>query len=196
MKASPRTRSSVELLKEIIAKRRGDLVMAAHTALAINLRKDKKFAKRYPTLTLKPYRIGNEVGLCVGTRRTGSKAAYDWRNIGVVLKLKQGVVPPDIRRAAALWQTHDVVTKILIPTLLATLPNVTREDVVTLIKDTWPSSRGIRSTPMFDPRLVQAAAQALARENPSWGNRAIREELATRLNASARTVANLTRKKS
>ncbi len=180
-------------MREISAKRRADLVTAAHTALATHLRKDKKFAKRYPTFAIEPYRMGHEVGLRVGTRRTGSTAEYDWKNIRVVLQLDQGVASPADRRAAALWETHDVVTAVLIPTLLAILPNVTREDVVTFIKDAWPSSRGIRSTPMFDPRLVHAAAQALARENPSWGARAIREELATRLNVSARTVANLTR---
>ncbi len=100
------------------------------------------------------------------------------------------------RRAAALWDAHDVVTTVLIPKLLAVLPNVTREDVVRLIKDAWPSSRGIRSTPMFDPRLVKAAYAALARENPSWGARAIRESLAARLNVSTRTVGDLVRKKS
>jgi hypothetical protein len=196
MKASPRTRSSAEFLREISAKRRVDLVTAAHRALATHLRKAKEFAKRYPTLTIQPYRIGNEVGLRIGTRRTGSKAEYNWENIRVVLQFDQGVFPPDVRRAAALWETHDVVTAVLIPKLLATLPNVTRKDVVTLIKDAWASSRGIRSTPLFDPRLVQAASRALARENPHWGARAVREELAKRLNVSARTVANLTRKKS
>ncbi len=196
MKASPRTRSSAELLREISAQRRVDLVTAAHRALATHLRKDKEFAKRYPTLTIQPFRVGNEVGLRVGTRRAGSKAKYDWENIRVVLQLDQGVVPPDVRRAAALWDTHDLVTAVLIPKLLATLPNVTRKDVVTFIKDAWPSSRGIRSTSMFDPRLVHAASKALAREHPDWGDGNIREELAKHLNVSARTIASLIRKKS
>lgn len=193
---SPRTRSSAELLQEISAKRQVDLVTAADTALATHLRQDKAFAKCYPTLTIELDRIGNEVGLRVGTRRRGSKAEYDWNNIRGFLQLDQGVVPPDGRRAAALWATHHVVTAMLIPKLLAIPPNITREDVVTLIKDAWPSSRGSGSTPMFDPRLVHAASAALARENPSWGARNIRKELATQLNVSARTVASLTRKKS
>jgi hypothetical protein len=70
MKGSSGTPSSAELVQQISAKRRLDLVTAAHTALATNLRKDKKFAKRYPILSLEPYRFGNEVGLSVGTRRS------------------------------------------------------------------------------------------------------------------------------
>ncbi len=191
-----RSRSSAELLRDISAKRRVDLVTAAHRALATHLRKDKEFAKRYPTLTIQPYRAGDEIGFRVGTRRTGAKGEYDWDVVRAVLQLDQGLVPPNVRRAAALWNTHDIVTAVLIPTLVATLPNVTREDVVTFVKDAWPSSRGIRSTPLFDPRLVRAASEALKRENPGWGARAIREELGKRLNVSARTVASLTRKKS
>jgi len=48
---------------------------------------------------------------------------------------------------------------------------------------------------MFDAHLVKKAHDALARENPHWGARAIRDELAKRLNVSARTIASLVRKK-
>ena len=160
-----------------------------------HLRQDTEFAKRYPTLDIQWYRIGNEVGLRVGTRRRRSNAEYNWENIGAVLRLDQGVAPPGGRRAAALWAAHDVLTTALIPRLLSVLPNVTRQDVVTLLKDAWPSTRGLRSKPMFDPHLIKTAAKALARENPRWGARAIREDLAGRLNVSVRSVANLIRKK-
>jgi hypothetical protein len=63
MKASPRPRSSAELLQEISAKRRVDLVEAAHRALVKHLGSDKAFAKRYPTFRIQLYRSGNEVGL-------------------------------------------------------------------------------------------------------------------------------------
>jgi hypothetical protein len=112
-----------------------------------------------------------------------------------VLQLDSGDAPAGCRRARALYVAHDVVTTVLIPKLLSALPNVTREDMVTLVRDAWPASRGIRSTPMFDPRLVKAAYAALARENPTWGARALRDELAARLNVSVRTVVNLIRKK-
>jgi hypothetical protein len=42
-------RSSADVLRELSAKRQADVVMAAHRALAAHLRKDKEFAKRYPT---------------------------------------------------------------------------------------------------------------------------------------------------
>jgi len=188
--------SSADILRELSAKRQADLVMTAHQALVARLRKDKEFAKRYPTLDLQPYRRENEVGLLVGTRRARSKRReYDWKNIAAVLQLDHGEAPAGCRHALALYAAHDVITNALIPKLLSALPNVTREEAVRLLRDAWPSSRGIRSTPMFDPRLVTAAYAALARENPSWGARALRDELAARLNVSARTVANLIRKK-
>ena len=183
-------------MREIIIKRQTGLVMAAHRALLTHLNRDTEFAKRYPTLDLRLYRIGNQFGLRVGTRReAGQRKEYNWENIGTVLRLDHGVAPPGGRRAAALWATHDVLTTALLPRLLSVLPNVTRNDVVTLLRDAWPSTRGLRSNPMFDPRLVKAASKALARENPHWGARAIRVELAARLNVSVRTVANLIRKK-
>ena len=189
-------RSSADVLREVSAKRQADLVMAAHWALVARLRKDKEFARRYPTLDLQPYRRGKEVGLRVGTRRARSKPKnYDWTNIQAFLELDQGKAPAGCRRALALYHAHDAITTVLIPKLLSALPNVTREDLVTLVRDAWPSSRGIRSTPMFDPRLIKAADAALARENPSWGARARRDVLAARLNVSVRTVANLIRKK-
>jgi hypothetical protein len=184
-------------VRKILIKRQADLVAAAHRALATHLRENKEFAKRYPTLDLQPYRLGDaDVGLRVGTRRTGSTPEYNWENIRVVLQLDQGVVPAGGRRVATLWAAHDVLTTTLIPKLLAIQPNVTREDVVTLLRDAWPSTRGIRSQPMFERQLVRAAAKALAREEPSWGARAIYAELAVRLNVSERTIANLIRNKS
>ena len=183
-------------MQEIVVNRQADLVMAAHRALATHLRKDKEFAKRYPTLDLQPYRIGSDVGLRVGTRRRRSKVEYNWENIGAVLRLDQGVVPAGGRLAAALWAAHEVLVTTLIPILLSHLPNVTRNDVLTLFRDAWPSTRGLRSNPMFNPRLVRAASMALAREHPDWGARAICAELAARLNVSVRTVASLIRKKS
>jgi len=184
-------------VRQIVIKRQADLVMAAHRALVTHLNRDTEFAKRYPTLDLQLYRIGNQFGLRVGTRReAGQRKEYNWENIGAVLRLDQGVVPPGApRRVVALWAAHDVLTTALLPRLLSVLPNVTRNDVVTLLRDAWPATRGLRSNPMFDPRLVKAASKALARENPHWGARAIRVELAARLNVSVRTVANLIRKK-
>jgi transposase-like protein len=193
VKSSPPTRAFA-LVREIVSKRQADVVMAAHRALTTHLRHDTEFAKRYPTLDLQPYRLGNQVGLRVGTRREAVER-HNWQNIGVVLRLDQGVAPPGACRGAALWAAHDVLTAALIPRLLSVLPNVTRKDVVTLLRDAWPSTRGRRSTPMFDPQLVKAASKALARENPHWGARAIRKELAARLNVSVRTIANLIRKK-
>jgi hypothetical protein len=183
-------------VREIVSKRQADLVMAAHRALVTHLNQDTEFSKRYPTLDLQLYRIGNQVGLRVGTRRkAGQSKEYNWENIGAVLRLEQGVTPPGGGRAAALWAAHDVLTSALIPRLLSVLPNVTRHDVVTLLRDAWPSTRGLRSSRMFDPRLVKAAAKALAREHPHWGARGIRATLAARLNVSLRTVASLIRNK-
>lgn len=186
-------------MREIVIKRRADLVKAAHRALDIHLAQDKEFAKRYPTLALQPYRIGRDMGLRAGTHQkrstTEDDREYNWKNIGAILRLDQGVAPPGGRRVAALWAVHDVLTSVLIPKLLAVLPNVTRNDVVTLLKDAWPSTRGLGSKPMVDHHLVKAAAKALAREHPHWGARAIRDDLAGRLNVSVRTVANLIRKK-
>jgi hypothetical protein len=141
--------------------------------------------------------MGDQLGLRVRTRReAGKRKEYDWGNIGAVLRLDQGVAPPGAgRRVVALWAAHDVLTTALIPSLLSVLPNVTRNDVVTLLRDAWPSTRGLRSRRMFDPRLVKAAANALAREHPHWGARAIRATLAARLNVSVRTVAHLIRNK-
>jgi len=184
-------------VREIVSKRQTDLVMAAHRALLTQLNQDPEFAKRYPTLDLQPYWMGPQLGLRVGTRReAGKRKKYSWGNIGAALRLDQGVAPPGARRrVAALWAAHDVLITALIPRLLSVLPNVTRNDVVTLLNDAWPSTRGLRSSPMFDPRLVKAAAKALARENPHWGARAIRAEVAAHLNVSGRTVASLIRKK-
>jgi hypothetical protein len=195
-RSSPDARSSAVLVRAIVIKRQAELVKAAHEALVTRLRQDRDFATRYPTLTIRPYKIGHEVGLRVGTRRTARDAEYDWNNAGVVLRLDQGVAPAGHRSVAALWAAHDVLTNGLIPRLLFLLPNVTRQDVVRLLKDAWPSTRGLRAKPMFAPRLITAAAKALARENPHWGMRGVREELARRLNVSPRTIVNLMRKKS
>ena len=169
--------------------------MAAHRALATQLREDKQFAKRYPTLALQSYRIEpTSIGLRVGTRRTSSTPEYNWENIRAVLHLDQGVVPRgSSRRTLAVWKAHDVLTSEFIPTLVSVLPNITRKDFVTLVHDAWPASRGRHANPMFDAELVKAASRALAREHPSWGARAIYAELAARLNVSARTIANLIR---
>ena len=185
------------LLRKIVSKRQTDLVTAAHQALLRQLNHDPEFAKRYPTLALQPYWTGDQLGLRVGTRReAGKRKEYDWGNIGAVLRLDRGVAPPGARRrVAALWAAHDVLITALIPSLLSVLPNVTRHDVVTLLRDAWPSTRGLRSSRMFDPGLVKAAAKALAREHPHWGARAIRATLAARLNVSVRTVASLIRNK-
>jgi len=137
------------------------------------------------------------VGLRVATRRTSSKRKkYDWDNIRAILLLDQGVVPPgSSRRTLALWKAHEVLATELIPTLIPILPNITRGDLVKLLHDAWPASRGRHANPMFDARLVKAASRALEREHPSWGARAIYADLAACLNVSVRTIANLIRKK-
>jgi hypothetical protein len=190
------SRSSSDILLEIIAKRKADLLTASHVALATKLRGDKEFARRYPTIDIQPSRIANEVKLRFGTKKQSKGDRYDWSNIDAFLHLSRGESPTASRRALALYVTHNVITTILIPRLLPILPGVTRQDVVTLVRNTWPSSRGILSKPMFDRNLVKAGYQALERENPNWGVRSIREELARRLNVSPRTIANLTGKKS
>src|SRR5215510_8171224 len=86
--------SSEELVQAILRKRQTDLVMAAHRALAKHLRRDKDFAKRYPTFKMQPYQTESDVGIRIGTRRPASRDEYDWENIGAVLRLDQGVVGP------------------------------------------------------------------------------------------------------
>jgi hypothetical protein len=187
-------RDHLALVREIVIKRQADLMMAAHRALATHLRQDG-VREALPDTGYSPGSNWTRGRPRVGTRRRRSKAEYTWKNIGAVLRLDQGVAPPGGRRAAALWAGHDVLTTALIPRLLSLLPNVTRKDAVTLLRDAWPSTRGLRSNPMFDPQLVKAASKTLARENPHWGARAIRAELAACLNVSVRTVASLIRKK-
>ena len=184
-------------MQQLIIKRQADLVTAAYRALTTQLREDEQFARRYPTLNLEPYRMEpTAVGLRVATRRTSSDTEDNWDNIRAILLLDQGVVPPgSSRRTLALWKAHEVLATELIPTLIPILPNITRGDLVKLLHDAWPASRGRHANPMFDARLVKAASQALAREHPSWGARAIYADLATCLNVSVRTIANLIRKK-
>jgi len=89
----------------------------------------------------------------------------------------------------------DVMVKVrdeIIPILVRALPPVSKQDVLTMIRQAWPSASATGQQ-MFDASLVRRAHAAFLRENPPLKADAATHALASRLSISTRTIETLLR---